>query len=402
MDDPYTLLEQKDLTHKFLSLCSFVSVCENKKINLNKFINENKNEKSINKQPSPIMIYPNDGSYIWFRTTSGSYGLAEFPLLPVNSEWVGNIPEFPGIPQDYSERRFSQASEFFIYSSLKENIDKDLDKKNYGIEGWIYLGDVKLGSNLTEKPNDLRANMSLLLSIIFYVYLIYLSYKDKEHRKFYLAPLLGIIFLGFNSLGYPFTNFNPLKADTFKTFYYAFFLAIAFSFISAKLFTNIKLYKIFIILIYISSVFFIAGHPKNNDQLFSEKLVAQNEYSIFCNINNIVFFDNPLIELIHTSGNVNNLKSDCQNKSISKQFLTYSILKSDIDFPACFMSDGITINKDASTKRGCRVLQFDLIKKKDIKYLNRIPVFSLFIFIISNFVIISNLVISNKGNKIRK
>ena len=34
MDNPYTLLEQKDLTHKFLSLCSFVSVCENKKINL--------------------------------------------------------------------------------------------------------------------------------------------------------------------------------------------------------------------------------------------------------------------------------------------------------------------------------------------------------------------------------
>ena len=34
MDNPYTLLEQKDITHKFLSLCSFVSVCENKKINL--------------------------------------------------------------------------------------------------------------------------------------------------------------------------------------------------------------------------------------------------------------------------------------------------------------------------------------------------------------------------------
>lgn len=33
-DNPYTLLEQKDLTHKFLSLCSFISICENKKINL--------------------------------------------------------------------------------------------------------------------------------------------------------------------------------------------------------------------------------------------------------------------------------------------------------------------------------------------------------------------------------
>ena len=65
------------------------------------------------------------------------------------------------------------------------------------------------------------------------------------------------------------------------------------------------------------------------------------------------------------------------------------------------MSDGKTLNQDASTKRGCRAIQFDLIKKKDINYLNRIPVFSLFIFIISNFVIIFNLVISNKNNKIR-
>ena len=34
MDDPYTLLERKDIVHKFLSLCSFISICENKKLNL--------------------------------------------------------------------------------------------------------------------------------------------------------------------------------------------------------------------------------------------------------------------------------------------------------------------------------------------------------------------------------
>ena len=34
MDNTYSTLERKDSTHKFLSLCSFVSVCENKKINL--------------------------------------------------------------------------------------------------------------------------------------------------------------------------------------------------------------------------------------------------------------------------------------------------------------------------------------------------------------------------------
>ena len=128
-------------------------------------------------------------------------------------------------------------------------------------------------------------------------------------------------------------------------------MAIAFAFLTAKFFNKIKPYKILIILFYISLIFFIAGHPKNNDQLFSEQLVAQNEYSIFCNINNTLLFDNSLVELLHTSGNVNNLKSDCKNKSISKQFLTYSILKSDIDFPSCLMSDGKTLNQDASTKK---------------------------------------------------
>ena len=34
MDDPYTMLERKDIVHKFLGLCSFVSICENKKLNL--------------------------------------------------------------------------------------------------------------------------------------------------------------------------------------------------------------------------------------------------------------------------------------------------------------------------------------------------------------------------------
>ena len=34
IDDPYTILERKDIIHKFLTLCSFVSISENKKLNL--------------------------------------------------------------------------------------------------------------------------------------------------------------------------------------------------------------------------------------------------------------------------------------------------------------------------------------------------------------------------------
>ena len=34
MDNPYTILERKDLIHKFLTLCSFISISENRKLNL--------------------------------------------------------------------------------------------------------------------------------------------------------------------------------------------------------------------------------------------------------------------------------------------------------------------------------------------------------------------------------
>ena len=44
-------LEKKDIVHKFLSLCSFVSICENKKLNLaNVFLLVLKNKSSISKE----------------------------------------------------------------------------------------------------------------------------------------------------------------------------------------------------------------------------------------------------------------------------------------------------------------------------------------------------------------
>tara|TARA_R110002051_G_scaffold174664_1_gene244853 strand:- start:4144 stop:4419 length:276 start_codon:yes stop_codon:yes gene_type:complete len=46
MDNPYTILEKKDIVHTFLMLCSFVSMCENRKINLaNVFLLVLKEEK---------------------------------------------------------------------------------------------------------------------------------------------------------------------------------------------------------------------------------------------------------------------------------------------------------------------------------------------------------------------
>ena len=64
------------------------------------------------------------------------------------------------------------------------------------------------------------------------------------------------------------------------------------------------------------SIFFISGHPKQNDQLFSEYLVVTNQYSPFCEINNYIIYENDLLKFLFKSGNINNLKSDCDEKKL--------------------------------------------------------------------------------------
>ena len=74
---------------------------------------------------------------------------------------------------------------------------------------------------------------------------------------------------------------------------------------------------------------FISGHPKNNSQFESERLVSANEYSLFCSVNNILFFENNLLKTLHATGNVNEYRSDCKNQSSSK--LIFLVNREDYD-----------------------------------------------------------------------
>ena len=74
----------------------------------------------------------------------------------------------------------------------------------------------ELSNILKYKLDHLRKIVSVLWSIIFYFSIIYLSFKNKKSRKFYLAPFAGIVLLYINSLGVPSNNFNPIKGDTFN------------------------------------------------------------------------------------------------------------------------------------------------------------------------------------------
>ena len=94
-------------------------------------------------------------------------------------------------------------------------------------------------------------------------------------------PFFGILVLFIISLGIPSPAFNPFLGDTFKVFYYSFLISITFMFVTVKVLDKLKMFKIFFVVFWITTIFFIAGHPKKIDQGFSEYLIFSNQYSSF-------------------------------------------------------------------------------------------------------------------------
>ena len=123
--------------------------------------------------------------------------------------------------------------------------------------------------------NLLRRRVASLLSFTF----LFLSFKNKEFRLYKLSYLIGIFLILMTSLGVFGTYFNPDKADTVKTHYYSFLLALSFIFIVLELIKNKKnSQKYFVFAIYLLMILFIFGFPKslNYDfefQTFSEQFI---------------------------------------------------------------------------------------------------------------------------------
>ena len=108
--------------------------------------------------------------------------------------------------------------------------------------------------------NLLRRRVASLLSFTF----LFLSFKNKEFRLYKLSYLIGIFLIIMTSLGVFGTFFNPDKADTVKTHYYSFLLALSFIFIVQELIKNKKnSQKYFVFAIYLLMILFIFGFPKS-------------------------------------------------------------------------------------------------------------------------------------------
>lgn len=175
---------------------------------------------------------------------------------------------------------------FNDYFHLYWNRDKSLFNRNQ------YIKNLDFNNIYINKFFDnFEYYLGLFISLLFYVFLIK-SYKDNKNLKLLIAPLVGMLLLIINSLGIPYNNFNPLKGDTYKTFYYSFLLCISFLYLVLTLdkkpyFSNISkkiIYAGIFILIIMTSL----GFPKFYTQDMTETMKNQNGMSPFCSVNNLL------------------------------------------------------------------------------------------------------------------
>lgn len=285
--------------------------------------------------------------------------------------------------------------------------------KNYRKDIFV-TGEVELFSNnrqirysgplsgyLVDQLDYVRKIFAIILSFIFFISSIILGLKSREKFKFLLLPILsGVFVLYLSAIGIPNNNFAPYKGDTFKAFYFSQLLSVSFVFICALLFEKFYRIKYIIFLLFVSLIFFIGGHPKNNNQELSESLIAYNELSIFCEVNNFIFFENNLLKNFHTTGNTSNIKSDCSNQKISKKFFTKDIQSLDMNeyfFSKC-LDEKEKIRKEFSNKNECRIFVMDKLINDENNYNPRLPLGSLALLVISLTIILKEMLFGKKIN----
>ena len=251
---------------------------------------------------------------------------------------------------------------------------------------------------LVDQLEYVRKNVAVLLSLVFFTSMIIFGIKNNNNRKFIYFPLIsGTIIMYFNAIGFPRNNFDPYKGDTFKAFYLFFLLSISFLYLSSHFFKKITKFKLLLGALFIISIFFIGGHPKENNQQISEGLIIRNEFSIFCEVNNILFFNNRLLDFVHTSGNISSIKSDCKSMSVSKERFYKSFLKVDIQdqyYRKCLEKGEISISY--SNYQECRMFTINEIRKKSERKVPLYPYLSIIILSSCIGIVIRNTSIFSK------
>lgn len=244
-----------------------------------------------------------------------------------------------------------------IIEPSEENLLLKIDLKNREL---FYNGPFK------NSLKNIRIYFGLFFTIFFYI--LILKYKDSEslNKRIVLSPLLGILILYVHSLGVPYENFDPLIADTFKTFYYSPFLVISFVFVLAKYFNNDKKSRAILLIFLLSSVY-IYGFPKKDSSQYLMDISQRNQNNVLCELNLYIFND------------LRDESNSCTNKKV--EFCNYYFVKDSAELETSkFLIEKnlIYINKPFESYEEC----INEIQIKRFLKINRLPLINLGLFLL--------------------
>ena len=147
-----------------------------------------------------------------------------------------------------------------------------------------------------------------------------------------------------------------------------------------------------ILILYIFSILFITGHPKENSQELSEHLIISNQYSPMCTINNLLIYENNLVKSLFRTGNIDDLKISCSEKNINKRGFSNRWEYDEKHKDNCIDSNNVILSKrnsdnlQVSSSSECRIYALEQVKHNNNLVTPKTPYISIFILLSCLFI----------------
>ena len=235
----------------------------------------------------------------------------------------------------------------------------------------------------------LKNYFGIINTTLFYFFIFYYIKNKKEHTKFLISPLIGILVM---SLIAKFFIFNPDTGDMLKNYYYSFFLNLAFVFLVVNFIQKkVNIVKLIFLVIYVTSMLFIFGFPKSLSIENLDKINEQNKTSITCTLNSKIF---------------KSVNSKCYSfeKDICKDYFNKTLKPNYVDGEIQYIQviDNSSIEFNSSNSKSI-VTNFESCDKtvksggipKDIFKVSKYPIVHLFFVFLALFFYFSNLLFLN-------
>ena len=156
------------------------------------------------------------------------------------------------------------------------------DKKE---ASFTFAGLYDRGWNESNYIDETRMKLSFVFSSIIYFLCLFIAIYKKRVRPALLSPFIGMTVVSFSALGlFGTNNFDPNTGDSFKTFYYSFFIIFAFVVLLQEILKYNILKRASALLISLFLLFFI-GFPFAYSQDNAEMLLRKNSMIFSCEIN---------------------------------------------------------------------------------------------------------------------